>query len=202
MPCASICWIFRTYNAPSFQTRTQYTPSFQTRTIDTPNFKPDWCVCVCVSMYLCISFVLALTWGGLNGAAPCPFLPFKVVANALCGLQSSIFFDRNPIRFYCRRRISALKPWLNPIRLTSAFALVLSFVTPALRPPLGITCSTYVDVHSCTPVGTSLETRIDACLHTHTHYSFTRCSKGEIRLCSLCLSLFLLKSVSENRLCL
>src|SRR6218665_1967078 len=30
----------------------------------------------------------------------------------------------------------------------------------------------------------------------------TRCSKGEIRLCSLCLSLFLLKSVSENRLCL
>ena len=30
----------------------------------------------------------------------------------------------------------------------------------------------------------------------------TRCSKGEIRLCYLCLSLFLLKFVSENRLCL
>src|SRR6218665_2252200 len=32
-------------------------------------------------------------------------------------------------------------------------------------------------------------------------YLYTRCSKGEIRLCYLCLSLFLLKFVSENRLC-
>src|SRR6218665_1800551 len=34
-----------------------------------------------------------------------------------------------------------------------------------------------------------------------TYIYYTRCSKGEIRLCSLCLSLFLLKFVSENRLC-
>ena len=33
-------------------------------------------------------------------------------------------------------------------------------------------------------------------------YIYTRCYKGEIRLCYLCLSLFLLKFVSENRLCL
>src|SRR6218665_679563 len=30
-------------------------------------------------------------------------------------------------------------------------------------------------------------------------YYNTRCSKGEIRLCYLCLSLFLLKFVSDNR---
>ena len=36
--------------------------------------------------------------------------------------------------------------------------------------------------------------------NTLTYYRYTRCSKGEIRLCYLCL--FLLKFVSDNRLCL